>query len=102
MTRGRQTNIAHLVADSVDDAREQWIAVFARDRADLGPAHAAERAAAEAARYAQHRPVELALWERRRAWRDEAEGITPHYERFGDHLPKALWDELDRLRHRLG
>jgi len=36
------------------------------------------------------------------AWRDEAEGITPHYERFGDHLPKALWDELDRLRHRLG
>jgi len=36
------------------------------------------------------------------AWRDEAEGITPHYERFGDHLPKALWDELDRLRQRLG
>src|SRR4051812_14289752 len=36
------------------------------------------------------------------AWRDEAEGITPHYERFGGHLPKALWDELDRLRQRLG
>jgi len=35
------------------------------------------------------------------AWRDEADGITPHYERFGDHLPKALWDELDRLRQRL-
>ena len=47
MTRGRDTNIAHLLADSVDDAREQWIAVFGRDRADLGPAHAAELAAAE-------------------------------------------------------
>jgi phosphoenolpyruvate carboxykinase (GTP) len=35
------------------------------------------------------------------AWRDEAEGISPHYERFGDHLPKALWDELDQLRQRL-
>ena len=35
------------------------------------------------------------------AWREEAEGITPHYERFGDRLPKALWDELDQLRQRL-
>jgi len=35
------------------------------------------------------------------AWRDEAEGITPHYERFGAHLPKALWDELEKLRQRL-
>jgi exodeoxyribonuclease V alpha subunit len=40
MTRGRQTNVAHLVAESVDDARKQWIEVFSRDRADLGPAHA--------------------------------------------------------------
>jgi phosphoenolpyruvate carboxykinase (GTP) len=35
------------------------------------------------------------------AWRDEADGITPHYERFGEHLPKALWDELEQLRQRL-
>jgi ATP-dependent exoDNAse (exonuclease V) alpha subunit len=40
MTRGRQSNTAHLVASSVDDARRQWIDVFRRDRADLGPAHA--------------------------------------------------------------
>ena len=40
MTRGRQTSVAHLVAESVDDARRQWIEVFSRDRADLGPAHA--------------------------------------------------------------
>ena len=40
MTRGRQTNVAHLVAESIDDARKQWVDAFSRDRADLGPAHA--------------------------------------------------------------
>jgi exodeoxyribonuclease V alpha subunit len=40
MTRGRHSNTAHLVAESLDDARRQWIEVFGRDRADLGPAHA--------------------------------------------------------------
>ncbi len=44
MTRGRQTNGAHLVAGSVDDARRQWVEVFGRDRADLGPAHARRQA----------------------------------------------------------
>jgi len=36
------------------------------------------------------------------AWREEAAQITPHYERFGDHLPKPLWDELTKLQERLG
>ena len=40
MTRGRQHNTAHIVAESVMDARSQWTAVFARDGADLGPTHA--------------------------------------------------------------
>ena len=44
MTRGRGSNTAHLVAESVDDARQQWIDVFSRDRADLGPAHARRQA----------------------------------------------------------
>ncbi|MDO9354276.1 MAG: hypothetical protein Q7T55_11310, partial [Solirubrobacteraceae bacterium] len=44
MTRGRHSNTAHLVADTPDEARAQWIEVFSRDRADLGPAHAAVRA----------------------------------------------------------
>lgn len=39
MTRGRESNVAHLVAATVDEARRQWIHVFSRDRADLGPAH---------------------------------------------------------------
>jgi hypothetical protein len=44
MTRGRHDNTAHLVADTVEDARRQWVEVFARDRADLGPAHARRQA----------------------------------------------------------
>jgi len=51
MTRGRHSNVAHLVAESVDDARSQWVEVFSRDRADLGPGHAAVRAADDIERY---------------------------------------------------
>lgn len=51
MTRGRHSNVAHLVADSVDDAREQWVTVFSRDRADLGPGHAATRVEEDIERY---------------------------------------------------
>jgi phosphoenolpyruvate carboxykinase (GTP) len=35
------------------------------------------------------------------AWRGEAEQIRPDYERFGEHLPKPLWDELATLDERL-
>ncbi len=51
MTRGRQHNTAHLAADTVEDARTQWVAVFSRDRADLGPARAAETALEAIDRY---------------------------------------------------
>ena len=51
MTRGRDANTAHLVAEDRADARQQWILTFARDRADLGPARAARLAAEEAAKY---------------------------------------------------
>ncbi|MBC7595903.1 MAG: hypothetical protein H7288_18535 [Kineosporiaceae bacterium] len=51
MTRGRHTNTAHLVAENIEDARRQWIEVFNRDRADLGPAHAARLATEEAGKY---------------------------------------------------
>ena len=44
MTRGREINIAHVVAESVEDARKQWTETFGRDRADLGPTHARTRA----------------------------------------------------------
>ena len=68
MTRGRTSNVAHLVAADLDDAREQWVATFARDRADLGPTHAAELAARQAANYAQPRPFEDVVRELRSAW----------------------------------
>jgi hypothetical protein len=57
MTRGRQANIAHLVAGDLTAARDRWIAVFGRDRADLGPARAAEKAQQEAERYGQRHPA---------------------------------------------
>ncbi|WP_336032482.1 MobF family relaxase [Geodermatophilus sp. FMUSA9-8] len=71
MTRGREANIAHLLAADADEARQQWLAVFARDRADLGPAHAAQLATAEAARHAPSRPLEEVLAELRAAWTAE-------------------------------
>ncbi len=57
MTRGRHTNTAHLVADDIDLARKQWLEVFSRDRADLGPAHAAQTAAEDIERYGPRAPA---------------------------------------------
>ncbi len=51
MTRGRENNIAHLVAESLVDARRQWTETFVRDRADLGPTHARTRAIDDLDRY---------------------------------------------------
>ena len=51
MTRGRESNTAHLVAESIEDARQQWIGTFSRDRADLGPAHARRQAIEAIDRY---------------------------------------------------
>jgi phosphoenolpyruvate carboxykinase (GTP) len=34
-------------------------------------------------------------------WREEAALVHPHYERFGTHTPKALWDQLAALEQRL-
>lgn len=75
MTRGRAANTAHLIAADADQAREQWIAAFGRDRADLGPRHAAGLAAREADRYAPtRRPI-------------PAPGVPrPEYERRGPSL----------------
>lgn len=55
MTRGRHENVAHLVAESVEDAKAQWAAVFNRDRADLGPAHAKRQAIDAIDRYGSQR-----------------------------------------------
>ena len=57
MTRGRVLNTAHLVADSTSEARAQWVAVFSRDRADLGPRAAAAAASRDLDRYGPQAPV---------------------------------------------
>jgi len=91
MTRGRESNIAHLVAGSVQDARAQWIATFSRDRADLGPAHAAALAALEAATYATGRPLEQVLVDLRAAWTLQAD-LAAHIAQVS-----STRDELARI-----
>jgi exodeoxyribonuclease V alpha subunit len=69
MTRGRDANTAHLVAESVEEARRQWVETFARDRADLGPAHARRQAIEAVDRYGsqqRRRPAEEPVGEPRR------------------------------------
>ena len=56
MTRGRHHNTGHFVADTLDEARAQWVDVFSRDRADLGPGHAAQTAAEDIDRYGAQAP----------------------------------------------
>jgi phosphoenolpyruvate carboxykinase (GTP) len=45
--------------------------------------------------------LELLLTVDAETWREEAALVKPHYERFGEHLPTALWDELAKLEDRL-
>jgi ATP-dependent exoDNAse (exonuclease V) alpha subunit len=52
LTRGRHSNTVHIVADTVDEAREQWVAAAGRNRADLGLDQARAAATAEARNYA--------------------------------------------------
>ncbi|MFI5622777.1 MobF family relaxase [Nocardioides sp. NPDC051685] len=84
MTRGRRRNVAHLVADDVEDARRQWVEVFGRDRADLGPAHAAQRAVEDIERYGSNgarryvrRPSPSRAAPSRTARAQQAEPSTP-------------------------
>ena len=51
MTRGRAGNTAHLVAETIEDAKQQWINAFARNRSDLGPARARDAALEDIERY---------------------------------------------------
>ena len=73
MTRGHERNVIHVVAEDLDDAREQWVDAFARDRADLGVAHAAERVAREAAGYVRACPLDQVLAGLREAWAEQAD-----------------------------
>lgn len=51
MTRGRAGNTAHLVAETLEDAKQQWVDAFARNRSDLGPSRARDAALEDIERY---------------------------------------------------
>lgn len=59
MTRGRDHNLLHMVADDLADARDQFITAMERDRADRGLDDARRRATQEVAGLVDHSPVEL-------------------------------------------
>ncbi|GLW07353.1 phosphoenolpyruvate carboxykinase [GTP] [Microtetraspora sp. NBRC 13810] len=46
--------------------------------------------------------MELLLSVDEEVWREEAALIPGHFETFGDHMPKELWDEYRALVDRLG
>jgi len=84
MTRGRQANTAHLIAATLDEAREQWVTAFTRDRTDLGPGHARQAAERAAAGYAKTRPVSELLDALRQGWDSEARDVDV----LADTLPR--------------
>ena len=57
MTRGRESNVLHVVAGNQADARSQFIEAMERDRADRGLADATRRAVEEVAGLTEHGPV---------------------------------------------
>lgn len=66
MTRGRNQNVLHIVADTIDDAREQFIDVMDRDRADRGLQVAFANAQVAVTGLAVDGPVQLVNNERAR------------------------------------
>ncbi|MGO2931083.1 MobF family relaxase [Microbacterium sp.] len=59
MTRGRESNLLHVVAEDLDQARVQFVAAMERDRADRGLADATRRAAEEVAGLIEHGPAQF-------------------------------------------
>ncbi|MCW2756251.1 MAG: ATP-dependent exoDNAse [Marmoricola sp.] len=80
MTRGRDNNVAHVVATDIDDAHRQWEQTFSRDRADLGPTVAAHRAAEDVERYGPNRPERPAYPGARRVRRAPQPAPARHEE----------------------
>lgn len=66
MTRGRNQNVLHVVADNLDDAREQFVDALARDRADRGLQAATVDAQEAVAGLAADGPVKMVNDERAR------------------------------------
>ena len=83
MTRGRETNTLHVVADGMADARAQFIEAMERDRADRGLADATERAAEAVRGLVNDGPVKLV--------NDEIASLQARAERA--ETQAALWQQ---------
>ncbi len=83
MTRGREQNLLHVVAESQEQAREQFVAAMERDRADRGLTDATERAADAVRGLVEDGPVRLVQTERAR--------LTQLIERAEQHA--ALFED---------
>ncbi|MCE7481554.1 AAA family ATPase [Microbacterium profundi] len=83
MTRGRTQNLLHVVAESQEQAREQFVAAMERDRADRGLTDATERAAEAVRGLVEDGPVRLVQTERAR--------LTQLIERAEQHA--ALFED---------
>lgn len=83
MTRGRQSNVLHIVAENEDQAKEQFVAAMKRDGADRGLTDATERAADAVRGLVEDGPVRFVQMERAR--------LTQLIERAEQHA--ALFEE---------
>lgn len=83
MTRGREQNLLHVVAESQERAREQFVAAMERDRADRGLTDATKRAADAVRGLVEDGPVRLVQTERAR--------LTQLIERAEQHA--ALFED---------
>lgn len=88
MTRGRNENTLHVVAESMADARAQFIEAIERDRADRGLADATERAAEAVRGLVADGPVKLVNDEVVRLLRDaeRAERTAEKWEQIAERL----------------
>ncbi len=88
MTRGRETNTLHVVAEDIADARAQFIEAMERDRADRGLADATERAAEAVRGLVADGPVTLVNDEVARLLRDaeRAERTAAMWEQIAERL----------------
>ena len=102
MTRGQETNLLHIVAADVDDAREQFTAALERDRADRGLVAATQAAHEAVTGLAADGPVRLVNAERARLTEliERADRATAWWKRTAGALGRQLREqqaEADQL-----
>ena len=104
MTRGRDTNQLHIIAATLDDAREQFTAALERDRADRGLAVATENARTATRGLTAGGPVKLVTTERARLigqaeqFEAEAARLEDAAALFTHHRKTSDEDRQERTR----